>query len=60
MIKPFIEPLSKKSKQLNILERSSPRPDGVYPDTACEELLPDSDVVVITGSSLEIEHLIGS
>jgi len=52
MIKPFIEPLTKKSKKLYILERSSPRPDGVYPDTACEELIPASDVVVITGSAL--------
>ena len=52
MIKPFMEPLRRKSKRLYILERSSPRPDGVYPDTACEELLPESDVVVITGSAL--------
>jgi len=52
MIKPFMEPLRRESKRLYILERSSLRPDGVYPDTACEELLPESDVVVITGSAL--------
>jgi uncharacterized protein (DUF4213/DUF364 family) len=52
MIKPFIAPLQKKAKQLYILERSSPRPEGVYPDTACEELLPQSAVVVITGSAI--------
>jgi uncharacterized protein (DUF4213/DUF364 family) len=52
MIRPFIPTLEDKAKELYILERGSPRPQGVYPDTACEELLPLSDVVVITGSAI--------
>ena len=52
LIKPFVKPLTEKSKRLCVLERSSPRPEGVYPDTACEELIPESDVVILTGSSL--------
>jgi uncharacterized protein (DUF4213/DUF364 family) len=52
LIKPFIEPLKKKAKELYIIERSRPLLEGVYPDTACEELLPKSDIVIITGSAL--------
>ncbi|MBN2334961.1 DUF364 domain-containing protein [Candidatus Bathyarchaeota archaeon] len=52
MIKPFVQPLRERSKRLHILERGSPRPEGVLPDTACEEVIPQSDVVLITGSTL--------
>ncbi len=52
LIRPFIEPLKKKAKELYILERSRPLQEGVYPDIACEELLPQSDIVIITGSAL--------
>lgn len=50
-IKPFIAPITRSSKKLIILERGS-KEEGVYPDTACEELVPESDVVIITGSTL--------
>ena len=50
-IKPFIEPLTRSSKRLIILERGV-KGEGIYPDTACEELVPLSDVVLITGSTL--------
>jgi len=50
-IKPFIEPLTRSSKKLIILERGA-KGEGIYPDTACEELVPELDVVIITGSTL--------
>ena len=40
----------KDAREVFILERS-PR-EGDYPDSACEYLLPQCDVVIITGSSL--------
>jgi uncharacterized protein (DUF4213/DUF364 family) len=52
LIRPFINPLKKIAKELYIIERSRPLPEGVYPDTACEELLPKSDIVIITGSAI--------
>lgn len=52
MIKPFVEPLKKQAGELYVLERSRSRPGWVYPDTACEEVLPRSDVVLITGSAI--------
>jgi uncharacterized protein (DUF4213/DUF364 family) len=52
LIKPFIPILRSKAKQLCILERGFQREKGILPDTACEEVIPEADVVVITGSSL--------
>jgi hypothetical protein len=52
LIRPFVVPLRNRAKQLYILERSRPLPEGVFPDTACEELLPASDIVIITGSAM--------
>jgi uncharacterized protein (DUF4213/DUF364 family) len=50
---PFIKPLRKKAKELYIIERSPLlRDEGTFPDTAAEDLLPQADVVVATGSSL--------
>ena len=52
LIKPFIPILKSKAKQLYVLERGFRREKGILPDTACEEVIPEADVVVITGSSL--------
>ena len=50
---PLIRTLREKSKSLFIIERSSLlREEGMFPDTAAEELLPDADVVIATGSTL--------
>jgi uncharacterized protein (DUF4213/DUF364 family) len=50
---PFIKPIREKAKELCIIERSPLlREEGTFPDTAAEDLLPQADVVVATGSSL--------
>jgi uncharacterized protein (DUF4213/DUF364 family) len=51
-IKPFNPVFKAKAKTLYILERSPNKDEGTLPDTACEKLLPEADVVVITGSAL--------
>ncbi len=51
-IKPFTPVFRARAKALYILERSPRREEGVLPDTACERLVPEADVVVITGSAL--------
>jgi len=51
-IKPFTPVFKAKAEALYILERSPHRGEGVLPDTACEKLLPEADVAVITGSAL--------
>ena len=51
-IKPFESAFRSKAKDVIILERSSRREEGVLPDTACEMVIPNADVVVITGSAL--------
>jgi len=52
LIKPFTPILNSKAKQLYIFERGFQREKGILPDTACEEILPEADIVIITGSSL--------
>lgn len=52
LIKPFIPILRSKAKQLYVLERGFRRERGILPDTACEQVIPKADVVIITGSSL--------
>lgn len=44
------EDMRKKAKQVYIIERS-PQP-GDYPDSACDWILPQCDIVLITGSSI--------
>lgn len=44
------EDMYKKAKKVYILERS-PHP-GDYPDSACDFILPQCDIVLITGSSI--------
>ncbi len=51
-IKPFEKAFRSKAKKLYILERSAHKEDGVLPDTACEEIIPRANIVVITGSAL--------
>jgi uncharacterized protein (DUF4213/DUF364 family) len=52
LIRPFVPVFRAKAKHLYILERGAEREEGVLPDTVCEEVVPEADVVVITGSSL--------
>lgn len=52
LIRPFVPVFRSKAKRLHILERGARGEEGVLPDTACEEVVPEADVVVITGSSL--------
>ena len=52
LIKPFIPVFKSKAKRLYILERGFQREKGILPDTACEEIVPKADVVIMTGSSL--------
>ncbi len=53
--KKYIERVRKSASQLYILELDpqlvSPE-EGIYPATACEYLIPESDVTLITGSTL--------
>ncbi len=61
-IAPFIPPIRAKAKQLHILERTpTMRREGVLPDTACDQILPNADVVLITGTAIAngtIDHLL--
>jgi uncharacterized protein (DUF4213/DUF364 family) len=51
-IRPFVEPVRRKASNLWIFERGGRFDEGVLPDTACEKLLPEADVVIITGSAI--------
>jgi uncharacterized protein (DUF4213/DUF364 family) len=51
-IRPFVKPIARKASNLFIFERGGPFQEGIYPDTACEVLLPRADVVIITGSAI--------
>ncbi len=61
-IQPFVNPIRAKTKKLYILERTPARRDeGVLPDTACDQILPLCDVVLITGTAIAngtIDHLL--
>ncbi|MCW4017199.1 MAG: DUF364 domain-containing protein [Candidatus Bathyarchaeota archaeon] len=63
-IKPFIKPIQEKVKKLYVLERTvSRREEGILPDTACDQILPTADVVLITGTAIAngtIDHLLNS
>jgi uncharacterized protein (DUF4213/DUF364 family) len=52
LIRPFVPIFQAKAKEVYILERGGRGAEGTLPDTACEEVLPQADVVVITGSTL--------
>lgn len=48
---PFVPVLKKKAKKLIILEKNLVKQEGVLPDFAAEEYLPEADVAIITGST---------
>jgi len=52
-IRPFVSRIKSAAKNLYILERDLPivEEEGV-PDTACEEIIPKADVVIVTGTSI--------
>ena len=52
LISPFVPVFRKKAKELFILERGAAREKGTLPDTACEEIIPKANIVIITGSAL--------
>ena len=50
---PTVKKLRAKAKRVYVLERNSDlRDDETLPDTAAEEVIPESDVVLITGTSI--------
>lgn len=50
---PIVKRLRAKAKRVYVLERNSDlRDDETLPDTAAEEVIPESDVVLITGTSI--------
>ena len=61
-IEPFVEILRRKARHLYVFERNSTLFDEqILPDTACEEFLPQADVIIITGSSIAnktIDHVL--
>ncbi len=61
-IKPFVGPIRAKAKKLYILERMPTiRGEGILPDTACDQILPTADIILITGTAIvngTIDHLL--
>lgn len=61
-IGPLVEPVQEKAKKLYILERTAARrEEGILPDTACDQILPMADVILITGTAIAngtIDHLL--
>jgi uncharacterized protein (DUF4213/DUF364 family) len=59
---PLVPFIRANSKKLFILERtSSRREEGILPDTACDQIVPTADVVLITGTAIAngtIDHLL--
>ncbi|MEM3733889.1 MAG: DUF364 domain-containing protein [Nitrososphaerales archaeon] len=51
-IRPIVSTIRSKARKLYIFERGRIIDEGVLPDTACEELLPQSDIVIITGTAI--------
>lgn len=63
-IGPFIQPIKEKTDRFFIIERNPlHRDEGTLPDTACEEYLPEADVLLITGSTIangSIDYILNS
>ncbi len=61
-IGPLVGPIRAKVKKLHILERTpTRREEGILPDTACDQILPTADAVLITGTAIAngtIDHLL--
>lgn len=51
-IRPIASAIRSKAGKLYILERGGISEEGVLPDVACEEILPQSSVVIITGTAI--------
>ena len=51
-IRPIAPVIRNKAKKLYIFERGGIVDEGVLPDVACEELLPQADIVIITGTAI--------
>jgi hypothetical protein len=51
---PIVAKLRETAKHVHVLERSLElRDESILPDTAAEQILPESDIVLITGTSVE-------
>lgn len=60
-IRPFIPIIKAKTRNLHVLERNPMRDENVLSDVAGEEILPQADVVIITGSAVAngtLDHLL--
>jgi uncharacterized protein (DUF4213/DUF364 family) len=62
LIEPFVEILRRKTRHMYVFERNPTLLDEqTLPDTACEEFLPQADIVIATGSSIAnktIDHIL--
>ena len=53
-MRPTIKKLKEKAKQVFVLERSADlRDETTLPDTAAEQVIPESNIVLITGTAIE-------
>lgn len=51
-IKPLVPAIKSKTTRLRVFERGGSLEEGVLPDAASEELIPEADLVFITGSAI--------
>jgi uncharacterized protein (DUF4213/DUF364 family) len=51
-IKPLVPAIKSKAARLQVFERGGSLEEGVLPDAASEELIPEADLVFITGSAI--------
>jgi uncharacterized protein (DUF4213/DUF364 family) len=61
-IRPFVPVIRSKTRKLYVMEKN-PRVEGedVLPETACMEIVPKADIVIITGTAIvngTIDHLL--
>lgn len=63
-IDPFIQPIKEKTDSFFIIERNPlHRNKDTLPDTACEEYLPEADILLITGSTIangSVDYILNS
>jgi uncharacterized protein (DUF4213/DUF364 family) len=51
-IKPLVPAIRNRTTEFRVFERGGSLEDGVLPDTAAEEMIPEANVVLITGSAI--------
>ena len=51
-IRPIVPTIKKEAGRVYIFERGGIADEGVLPDIACEDLLPQANVVIITGTAI--------